>query len=376
LDQVIYGYGTGVNRDTFAGSYVNGVTYSGQLTTANTDDRSSIEGIPATSSIALAGLDRFGGFEADDNSGILKYVSIRHGGSNLAANSEVNGLTCGAVGRGTTISYVEIYGNTDDGIELFGGNVNLDHVMVIGQQDDGIDLDAGYAGTIQFALVISSINADKLLEWDGSYETETVNGFAVSSPSVRSNTQVSNWAVHNATLISNATQAQSHNGIHIRDQSAPRLVNSIAMLRSDNRLEVDNRVALPNARATTNQFVVGVAEILGLSVQGVADVAALVANGNDDATIEAHLNDAARATSFGTLGTGFTTAPALNPGANIVVIPDGSGTASLDAVLDDGTFSANATKLFASYRGALETNTVEAWTNGWSAASIANVIVD
>lgn len=392
VDQVIFGYGYGASKNTFDGHYTDGTTFSGLTTTAATDDRPAIEGIPGTSTIALAGLDRYGGFDADDNSGIVKYASIRHGGSNLALNSEVNGLTLGGVGRGTTISYVEVYGNTDDGFEFFGGTVNADHLVVIGVQDDGLDLDTGYIGTIQFALVVGGSATDKLLEWDGSYEVETVNGFANTSPVSFSHTPVANYSLYNATLIGNPTGTTSaHNStINIRSESAGRLVNSLyANPRTTNYIDVDNtdsaKVGTPAPnRNTTNNFAKGLAEFVGVSCykSGVAGVAAWVAGGGDDATVETALGATARGNKFdsGTdsfpgLGTLPTTG--LTGGQNITVIPNSSSAHSgaLDAVLDDGTFSANASITFVTYRGAFEPDTNEKWTANWTAAAKASVIV-
>ena len=68
----------------------------------------------------------YGGTVANDNSGTLDYVSIRHGGATIANGDEINGLTLGGVGSGTTISNIEIISNDDDGIEFFGGNVDVD----------------------------------------------------------------------------------------------------------------------------------------------------------------------------------------------------------------------------------------------------------
>jgi len=381
IGQVIYGYGSGANKDTFSGSYTDGDTYSGLVAVVTNDDRSGIEGIPASSSIALTGLDRFGGFDADDNSGIIKYASIRHGGSNLALNSEVNGLTLGGVGRGTTISYVEIYGNTDDGLEIFGGTVNCDHIVIVAQQDDGLDFDTGWTGTLQFAVVIGGSLSDKLLEWDGSYEAESVNGFANTNPSVISQTPVANYSIYNATLIGGAPGG--NHGIHIRDQSAARLVNSLVVNAGGNLLEVDNRSGVAAQRNTTNLFAIGLAEIVGVSFakSGVTTASAWTNGGSADATIDTAISVAARANYFN-IGAdsnpGLATLPVapLAPNQFITLVPN-SGLASsgaLDAVLDDGTFSANATITFVSYRGAFEPDTTEKWTSGWTAAALASVI--
>ncbi len=101
----------------------------------------------------------------DDNSGVLKYVSIRHGGALVAADNEINGLTLGGVGSGTTIDYVEVYANTDDGIEWFGGTVGVKHAVVSYCGDDSFDYDQGFRGKGQFWLTVGV--GDRAGEHDG-----------------------------------------------------------------------------------------------------------------------------------------------------------------------------------------------------------------
>lgn len=111
----------------------------------------SIEGIASTESRG-----KYGGTDNNDNSGILKYISIQHGGTNIGAGNEINGLTLGGVGAGTTIDYVEVVSNQDDGIECFGGNVDISHAVVAFSGDDSFDFDEGYTGNMQFLVVIEN----------------------------------------------------------------------------------------------------------------------------------------------------------------------------------------------------------------------------
>lgn len=83
-----------------------------------------------------------------DNSGILNYVRIEFAGNEVAAGDELNGLSLYGVGTGTTISYVQIHRGLDDGIEAWGGSVNMDHILVTGTMDDDLDLDEAYGGTV------------------------------------------------------------------------------------------------------------------------------------------------------------------------------------------------------------------------------------
>ncbi len=96
---------------------------------------------------------RFGGDNAEDNSGILKYVQIRYAGNEVRPGEELNGLSLGGVGSGTVIDYLEVYNGQDDGIEAWGGTVNMKHLVLIGNGDDNLDFDHGYRGNIQYVYI-------------------------------------------------------------------------------------------------------------------------------------------------------------------------------------------------------------------------------
>lgn len=125
-----------------------GLIVLGNATIARPGGEDGIEGIDADEARARFG----GGANPDDadNSGILRYVSIRHGGAQLSTDNEINGLTLGGVGSGTTVDYVEVFANEDDGIELFGGTVKVTHAAVAFCGDDGFDYDFGWRGEGQF----------------------------------------------------------------------------------------------------------------------------------------------------------------------------------------------------------------------------------
>ena len=119
-----------------------------------------IEGIPTSDQNGL-----YGGTENWDNSGVIKYVSIRHGGANIGAGNEINGLTLGGVGNATVIDHVEVVANQDDGIECFGGTVSLANVVSWNVGDDGFDTDQSWAGTLDNFVIISP--AGHIFELDG-----------------------------------------------------------------------------------------------------------------------------------------------------------------------------------------------------------------
>lgn len=104
-----------------------------------------------------------------ESSGTIRYLSIRHGGFALSDGNEINGLTLGGVGSGTTIEFVEVVSNEDDGVEFFGGTVNTNNLVVSFTKDDAFDIDNGHSGTHQFWFVIyDDTDGDHAGEWDGT----------------------------------------------------------------------------------------------------------------------------------------------------------------------------------------------------------------
>lgn len=121
-----------------------------------------IEGIPPSDTNGL-----YGGNIPDDNSGSITYISIRHGGSNIGEGNEINGLTLGGVGSGTVIDNVEVIANQDDGIEWFGGTVNVTNALVWNSGDDALDTDQAWSGTMDNFILICGSETDHALEIDG-----------------------------------------------------------------------------------------------------------------------------------------------------------------------------------------------------------------
>lgn len=118
------------------------------------------------------GLDAYyGGDNDDDSSGELRYVRIEFPGFPYAPNQEINGLTMGAVGRGTKINYVQVSYCNDDAFEFFGGCVNATHLIAYHTWDDDFDTDFGYNGHIQYAVAIRHPRiADT--SWSSAFESD------------------------------------------------------------------------------------------------------------------------------------------------------------------------------------------------------------
>lgn len=107
----------------------------------------------STTPIIEGGINsEYGGNVAADNSGSLKFVRIEFAGIAADPNSEINGLTCGGVGSGTTLENIQVsYGN-DDAYEFFGGTVNARNIIAFATADDDFDYDFGFVGRLQFGI--------------------------------------------------------------------------------------------------------------------------------------------------------------------------------------------------------------------------------
>ena len=161
-EQVGAGLFISPNLDPATQGLWGGVIILGKAPISASASEIQIEGIPTTDPNGL-----YGGNDVSDNSGVMKYVSIRHGGANIGNGNEINGLTLGGVGNGTTIENIEIVGNQDDGVEFFGGTVNVTNLIVWFSGDDAIDTDQAWAGTLNNFIVICGSATDHALEIDG-----------------------------------------------------------------------------------------------------------------------------------------------------------------------------------------------------------------
>ncbi len=129
----------------------------------------------------------FGGSNSDDNSGVLRYVSVRFAGANVDQENQLNGIAFQAVGSGTEVDYVQVHNNLDDGVELFGGTVSAKHVVLTGNADDSLDWTDGWTGRIQYLYIEQTDSADNAIEADNREGAENAQP--------RSNPTIANMSV-------------------------------------------------------------------------------------------------------------------------------------------------------------------------------------
>lgn len=213
---------------------------------------------------------QYGGTNDEDNSGTLKYVSIRHGGAVLGADNEINGLTLGGVGNGTTIDYVEIFANKDDGIEFFGGTVNATHIIAAFAGDDAFDYDEDWNGYCQFLFSLQGNiegAGDNAIEYDGSEDSGSTTPVA--------------GRIYNGTFIGSGGTNTNSDGLRLKSAGALQLWNSIIVQPSGYAFRVED--ASLDALATSSAFANNIAFGYGTYVQDdeVLALTALVAGNTE-----------------------------------------------------------------------------------------------
>lgn len=179
-----------------------------------------IEGLPVPDSRNRYGAypdGLTGQFYNDDNSGVLQYVSVRHAGSVIGAANEINGITLGSVGSGTIIDHVEVISNEDDGIEFFGGTVNISHAVVMFCKDDAFDWDQGYSGNGQFLYAVQPTSSVHLLNAN--------HGMELDGDDVSGRTPVSSAKFLNVTVIGQNTTGNY--GIEAKARTGGEVSNSL-----------------------------------------------------------------------------------------------------------------------------------------------------
>jgi hypothetical protein len=208
-----------------------------------------IEGFPT----GTTGID-YGGTNDADNSGILKYVRIEFCGIAFEPNKEINGLTLGSVGSGTTLDYIQVTYSGDDSFEWFGGTVNAKHLIAFAGTDDDFDTDFGYRGNVQYALIVRDA--------DYSDAAGDSNGFESDNDATGSyNTPMTQPIFANVTSIGPKRDGsfvlpvgeKFEKAYRIRRNSGLSLFNSIAT-GWEKGLSLESSTTQDNVSADTSNF--------------------------------------------------------------------------------------------------------------------------
>jgi hypothetical protein len=161
----------------------------------------------------------FGGTDWEDDSGTLTYVVVKYAGYEIAPDNELNGITFGGVGSGTTLDYIQVHSNADDGVEFFGGAANIKHLVLTANKDDSVDWDNGFKGMLQHIYIEHAKNAG---EANRAIEADNDGSTPDKMPQ-------SNPIISNMTIIGNNfnTADKDSEGIYLREGTAAKIFNTV-----------------------------------------------------------------------------------------------------------------------------------------------------
>jgi hypothetical protein len=205
----------------YVGKYGNGApsTNTAAPSAANFAQMEGLTGSSSTDPNVI-----YGGGDDLDSSGTFSYVSLRYGGKVIGLGNELNGLSLGGIGKETVIDHIEIYNNVDDGIEIWGGTVNVQYFSIWNIGDDSLDIDQGWRGKAQFGLIVQGYSGnaaqgsgvgDNILEIDGAEKSD-------AQP-------VTTGVVYNLTCIGQTGSTGGDTAVEFRDNANLQVRNSIFM---------------------------------------------------------------------------------------------------------------------------------------------------
>lgn len=227
----------------------------------------AVNNLPAGEGVIEGGftapLGNHGGKNNDDNSGVLKYVRVEFPGIAFTPNNEINGITFGSVGKGTTVDYVQVSYSGDDSFEWFGGNVNAKHLVSIANIDDVFDFDNGFTGKLQYLVAqrdpaladqagqsngIESDNSDKAYTTEPRTRPVISNLTLIGPGGGKSNGGTADDKHENANLwrkgskmvLANSVFINARYGIDIRDkETGDALTDGSALIKNNIYQSVD-----------------------------------------------------------------------------------------------------------------------------------------
>lgn len=188
---------------------------------------------------------QYGGTNPDDNSGTLRYVRVEFAGIEFSPDNELNGIAFQGVGRGTTVDYIQVSMNKDDGIEMFGGTVDVKHVVLTAIGDDSMDWTYGWSGRAQF--VVAQQRGD-----------DADNGFEGDNNATNNDLLPrSNPTIYNVTLVGDPDSAEgneSDDGMLIREGTAGTIRNFIVLGFKEYGINVDHNATIAQGQSGALSF--------------------------------------------------------------------------------------------------------------------------
>ena len=325
---------------------------------------------------AEGGIGAYGGTDDSDNSGVLKYVVVRHAGNEITAGNELNGLTLFGTGSGTDMSYIQVHKGLDDGIEHFGGSDFMSHLVLTDNADDSFDWGQGYTGGVQYMVIKQADDdGDRAIEADN--DKGNPNATPISMPTLA-----------NMTLMAASNSAEtSADGILLRRGTGANIYNSIVTGFADSCIDIDETATMDRAYASNaytgdlsidNTFVDCATDFeagdqdldknTATGTQKDTDNDGVIDEGRDNFSDDAGGNRKMVSEWFAESGTGN------DRDTTVELTSSGLPTGAFDATVAAPSIG-NANFTNTTYAGAFDPAAATQWTDGWTVGLHGNATV-
>lgn len=306
----------------------------------------------------------YGGTNPDDNSGVMKYVRIEYAGYAALPDKEINGLTFGGVGRGTTIDYVEVAYANDDSFEWFGGTVNCSHLIAYKGLDDDFDTDNGFSGKIQFGIGVRDPQVADISGSNGFESDNDANGSALTPKTSAVFSNMTMIGPIQGTAASNnlaSVNSLHQNGAQIRRNSSISIFNSVFMGYKDAGIFIDGTKG-----ASTDTNITGGTLVLQNNIVAGCPVPLKFAGASGYTAYDANMLNNYFTNNGNTILTNATDVKITGPWNPAGTLPNFSPAAG-SPLLTGGVFTNTLLSGFTqvSYRGAVKDAT-DYWYAGWT----------
>tara|TARA_Y100001934_G_scaffold206462_1_gene244142 strand:+ start:1560 stop:3224 length:1665 start_codon:yes stop_codon:yes gene_type:complete len=291
----------------------------------------------------------FGGSDPGSSCGMMEYTRIEFAGFEVYANNELNGLTLGGCGDGTIVRHVQVHRALDDGIEVFGGTVDLQHIVITGAGDDSLDWDMGWRGRVQFLAIQQHADTG-----DNAFEGDNRSGNPDATP-------ISAPTMYNVTLISPRSHDKYHRAMTLKAGTGGHFHNIIIDGFSGETIDLKGTETV--ARIQQGELSFQSMMVHRIGSRGLTFFDAETGDNNDDGDF-----DERRYFQSSAVAAQFDTDPMLTRDATSASHPDFAPTSRSPArngasPIPQGEFWDEA----ATYLGAVRPGSVQNWTDGWTA---------
>jgi len=303
----------------------------------------------------------YGGSNDADNSGTLQYVRVEYAGHIFSSSDELNGVAFQGCGTGTTVNYLQVHRNADDGVEFFGGTVNAKNLLLTGNVDDSLDWTFGWRGKVQFVVIQQYASG-------GDQGIEADNNGSNNSATPRSNPTISNISIIGPA----GTTASSDIGILVREGTGATILNGIVQDMNQSGLDIDGAATgstWDNVYSTNYSALSG--NLIISNVIFYNNVSDFEANDSGDPATESAGNYNTDITNDGTYANN------IQSGTAVLVDPTNQSTPDFRAVTGTAAMTTswvdpNAGDAFwttVSFLGAMDDQTANDWTQGWTTSA-------